>query len=164
MKNRVGGQFYFFPCASRRPNEGPAHHSSKALNVQVVPYSVLGSESSNSENRAMRSSSAIFQSSVWLVGNWELWPIDLRSRNVSMAGNTAGTSSADLSVKLNQSLYKLAPMSVAMRSAGRVPIINGIRVRGGKRPNEHHVTSPRLTINHQAKAAISAVLAPGRYV
>jgi hypothetical protein len=34
-----------------------------------------------------------------------------------------------------------------MRSAGKVPIINGIRVRGGKRPNEHQVTSPRLTIN-----------------
>jgi hypothetical protein len=46
-------------------------------------------------------------------------------------------------------------MSVAMRSAGKVPIINGIRGSGGKRPNEHHVTSPRLTINHQAKAAIS---------
>jgi hypothetical protein len=52
-------------------------------------------------------------------------------------------------------------MSVAMRSAGKVPIINGIRVRGGKRPNEHHVTSPRLTINHQAKAAISAVSRAG---
>src|ERR1700678_3901736 len=38
-------------------------------------------------------------------------------------------------------------MSVAMRSAGKVPIINGIRVRGGKMPNEHQVTSPRLTIN-----------------
>jgi len=32
MKNTSGGQFYFFQA--RRPTEGPARHSSKALNVQ----------------------------------------------------------------------------------------------------------------------------------
>jgi hypothetical protein len=29
---------------SRPPNEGPARHSAEALNVQLVPRSVLGSE------------------------------------------------------------------------------------------------------------------------
>jgi len=35
MKNTFGGQF--FTGTSRTPNEGPAHHSSEALNVQGVP-------------------------------------------------------------------------------------------------------------------------------
>ena len=37
MKNTLGGQFYFFQARRGGPNEGPARHSSEALNVQVVP-------------------------------------------------------------------------------------------------------------------------------
>jgi hypothetical protein len=35
MKNTSAGSFTF-PGTSRRPNEGPARHSSEALNVQVI--------------------------------------------------------------------------------------------------------------------------------
>ncbi len=49
-----------------------------------------------------------------------------------------------------------------MMSAGSVPIMSGMTVRGGKKPKEHHVASPKLTINHHAKAAMTAVFTPGR--
>jgi hypothetical protein len=50
---------------------------------------------------------------------------------------------------------------VARMRAGRVPIISGITVAGEKRPKEHHVASPKLTMNHHAKAATIAAFAPG---
>jgi hypothetical protein len=49
-----------------------------------------------------------------------------------------------------------------MTSAGSVPIISGMTVLGGKKPKEHHVASPKVTMNHHAKAAMTAVFAPGR--
>jgi hypothetical protein len=45
MKNTLDGQFYFFQARRRRPNEGLARHSSEALNPQVVPRSVVHSQS-----------------------------------------------------------------------------------------------------------------------
>jgi hypothetical protein len=50
---------------------------------------------------------------------------------------------------------------VARMRAGKVPIISGMTVSGGKNPKEHHVASPRLTINYHAKAARIAVFEPG---
>ncbi len=50
---------------------------------------------------------------------------------------------------------------VARMTAGKVPIISGMTVGGGKKPKEHHVASPKLTINHYAKAAMIAAFAPG---
>jgi hypothetical protein len=41
MNNTLGGAVLLFPGTSRRPNEGPARHSSEALNLQVVPRSVV---------------------------------------------------------------------------------------------------------------------------
>ena len=60
----------------------------------------------------------------------------------------------------DHSWYTRAPISVATTSAGRVPIINGMTVRAGKRPNEHHVMSPRVTMNHHASDAMKAVFGP----
>jgi len=57
----------------------------------------------------------------------------------------------------DHSWYTRAPISVATTSAGRAPIINGMTVRTGKRPNEHHVMSPRVTMNHHASDAMKAV-------
>ena len=52
------------------------------------------------------------------------------------------------------------PASVARISAGRVPAIKGMTVLAGKKPKEHQVASPKVTMNHHANAAITAVFAP----
>jgi hypothetical protein len=48
-------------------------------------------------------------------------------------------------------------------SAGSVPSMRGITVLAGKKPKEHQVASPKLTMNHQAKAATIAVLSGNEF-
>ena len=79
MKNTLGGQFHFFLAGRGGPTRGPVRPLSEVLNVQVVPRSVLRSESSNGENRAKHS--LMSRLAIWFGIDIRKRPRNLRSRH-----------------------------------------------------------------------------------